>query len=167
MVGYLSYEAGYCFYDFDDRNYDFPLVWFGVFEQPIFIEEQKFTQKPQYLFQFKSQIHKEDYISKISFIKKKLQEGEIYQLNFTFPVNLEFYGNVYEVYEYLRSKQNVIFGAYIKKKDREFLSFSPELFFSQEQNKISTKPMKGTILKGNSKQENEKKLTNFAKLCKR
>ena len=158
VVGYVSYEAGYSFYNFEPMSYDFPLVWFGVFEKPIFIEEAKLKEKPQYLFQLKSKMKERDYISNIFWIKKKLQEGEIYQLNFTFPVNLEFFGNIYEVYEYLRSKQDVIFGAYIKEKDREFLSFSPELFFSREKNKIFTKPMKGTISRGNNKKQDEKNL---------
>ncbi|UKI40968.1 MAG: chorismate-binding protein [Candidatus Melainabacteria bacterium] len=57
------------------------------------------------------------------------------------------------------SKTN--YNAFIKNEYETILSFSPELFFKIENNKIITKPMKGTIKRGKDKNRRFKKYKFF------
>ncbi len=58
--------------------------------------------------------------------------------------------------------QKTPYNCYIKNEWEEILSFSPELFFEISEDKIFTKPMKGTIKRGESKEEDIKNI-NFLK----
>ncbi|KMQ51056.1 Para-aminobenzoate synthase, aminase component [Chitinispirillum alkaliphilum] len=89
------------------------------------------------------------YVSKIEKIKRYIESGDTYQVNFTFDVLVEqLEGSPFEMYLGLRQFQKVPFSAYYKTPSLSALSFSPELFFRTNRGKISVKPMKGTAPRG-------------------
>ena len=167
VVGYVTYEASFCFYSsFSKAKYDFPLIWFGIYKKPIEISDNIEKKDISYYFKQTYCYSQNKYFENIEKIKAKLEEGEIYQLNFTFPLEFDFWGNGYEIYEIIREKQKVNFGAYIKQNNTEYLCFSPELFFNKDKNKIICKPMKGTISRGKNQKEDIKNLEKLKKSLK-
>lgn len=62
--------------------------------------------------------------------------------------DIDYDGCDIELFEYLLSMQNTDYSAFIRNEFESILSFSPELFFKKQGNKIITKPMKGTIARG-------------------
>ena len=91
-------------------------------------------------------------------IQEWIRAGDVYQLNFTFPLRLEIAGRPAALYANLRRRQPVEYGAFVQcNSGRHILCFSPELFFRIEDQggsrRITAKPMKGTARRGRTTAE--------------
>lgn len=101
-------------------------------------------------------ITKEEYLEKISQIKSHISKGDIYEMNFC----QEFYVENAEVNPYaLFEKFNAIgkapFAAFYKFKNKYLLCESPERFVTKQEQKIISQPIKGTIKRGVTIEEDE------------
>jgi para-aminobenzoate synthetase/4-amino-4-deoxychorismate lyase len=81
----------------------------------------------------------------INTIKEHIQNGDCYQINHTFRVHGEYYGDGISLYKRLKNRQPTLFGAYVKLDSYEFLSLSPEWFVSSTDGIAEVRPMKGTL----------------------
>jgi para-aminobenzoate synthetase/4-amino-4-deoxychorismate lyase len=190
VAGFISYEAGSAF---EERLkykeiFDFPLLWFGVYEQPLiynhrqqnfemcsarahrFIKEiglySNCEQKDYILEKIRSNISESSYIQSIDKIKDLIAQGLTYQVNYTFKLKFAFSGSAANLYFNLRNNQSVSYSAFIKAGHYFILSFSPELFFSKKGSKMYVRPMKGTAKRGrnlNEDQLNSEQLKNCHK----
>ncbi len=78
-------------------------------------------------------------------IHRRIESGETYQVNFTFPLRFDAHGDPVALYAALRARQPVPYGALITLSDgTTVLSMSPELFVRHQQGKLTCMPMKGT-----------------------
>ena len=158
LCGFFNYEFGYCLEPVLENmleGKDSPLAWFGVCKKPIKLdcrgraavpgELEKNTYK---IKNIKPNISEKEYSERIKQIKHYLEEGLTYQVNFTFKVKFEFSGCAPELYLGLRRSQPTAYSAFIDTGKDRILSFSPELFFRTNGDKIITRPMKGTIKRG-------------------
>lgn len=90
-------------------------------------------------------IEKDKYLSSVGRILDYIVSGDCYQVNFTFPLRFVSYGDHIALYARLRRAQPVRHGALIRLPDRDILSLSPELFIQRTGNRLTTRPMKGTM----------------------
>jgi para-aminobenzoate synthetase/4-amino-4-deoxychorismate lyase len=102
-----------------------------------------------------------EYRERIHAIQEWISAGEIYQLNFTVPLAVSTPSRLDLLYQQLRRRQPVEFGAFLHTQpERRILSFSPELFFCMEgqgaNRRITTRPMKGTAPRGRTTAEDQK-----------
>ena len=74
-----------------------------------------------------------------------ISAGDVYQVNLTFPLDVEIEGDVIALYRDLRRNARSGYGAFMALPDATILSLSPELFFEIENGIIRTRPMKGTV----------------------
>jgi para-aminobenzoate synthetase / 4-amino-4-deoxychorismate lyase len=93
------------------------------------------------------------FTERIKQIHEWIRAGDVYQLNFTFPVHVKTELPPAALYSRLRAAQPVDYGAFLHcQKGRHILSLSPELFFRERQEagkrRITTQPMKGTARRG-------------------
>ena len=178
LAGFLSYEAGYAFCQKPqtEKNYGFPLIWMGVFKKPAIYDHEKgfFLNAPFRLESIKQakdrksckisnlklNIGKQEYIKNVNRIKKLIAAGDTYQVNYTTKLNFNIKGTDLALYKKLRENQPVGYGALIKTGPFSILSYSPELFFRQSKENISTRPMKGTMPRGINTQD-DIKIRNF------
>lgn len=173
LAGYLSYECGYHF----EENFshltvtpDHPIAWFGVYERPIIFnhldgvcENYRAPMNPlkeEFAGEFKTEnlefnIPRPEYLQKIGKIKDYIAQGDVYQINFTGKYRFTFSGSHLGLYESLKRKQNVSYGALINADGLLVCSLSPELFFRREGDRIITRPMKGTTRRGRTPEEDE------------
>ena len=98
---------------------------------------------------------REDYLEKIRTIKRYIEAGDTYQVNYTFKLLFDFHGSAEALYLALRRNQSVSYGAYLKRGERRIMSFSPELFFRKQGGTITVRPMKGTMRRGRTLAEDE------------
>ncbi|MEI1277255.1 aminodeoxychorismate synthase component I [Leptospira venezuelensis] len=168
-AGWISYEAGNLFLNPDNMEEvsEDPLLWFGIFSEPKTLDqakisewESKFKEKG-YSVKIQSEINLKEYEENFRKIRNFLYEGDIYQVNFTFPLKIELQGSLGKLFFELRKKQPVPYQAWIHTGDsiqvqRDILSFSPELFWERKQDQIRTVPMKGTRPRGNNSSEDQK-----------
>lgn len=77
-------------------------------------------------------------------------DGDIYQVNLTFPLEVAVAGFPDALYARLRSEARAGASALLRLGDEDILSFSPETFFTVRGDRILTRPMKGTAARGPS-----------------
>lgn len=77
-------------------------------------------------------------------IRQAIADGEVYQINYTFPIPLTMYGDPARVFRDLAQAQPTAHAVYIDMPECQALSLSPELFFRVEDDRITVRPMKGT-----------------------
>jgi len=94
----------------------------------------------------RSTLPKPDYIAMIDEIRELIANGEVYQINATFALEITAQGQPRDLYEQLAGQSTARYCAYIDDTtaNRKILSFSPELFVRRQGNLLTTKPMKGT-----------------------
>lgn len=91
-----------------------------------------------------------EYEKIIHYIKNKLKNGDVYQINYTMQKKFSIKNKPIDIYLNLRQRSKPRFGYYFDSKDLSVLSFSPEQFFKVENNNIYSYPMKGTRPRSNN-----------------
>src|SRR5699024_4271131 len=80
---------------------------------------------------------------------------DVEQINYTTKFQSSFQGDSYPYYQRLKNAQNSNYNAYLQLEEVDILSISPELFFKVKNDHIYVKPMKGTIHRGKTSEEDE------------
>lgn len=148
-AGFISYEASPTF-DPVLKTYppdNFPLLWFGLYQKPKIIKIPRLKQSNN-KYNWQPTVSREEYNSIIEKIKNQLQEGNTYQVNYTFPLKTKFNEDPWVFFTNLIRNQQSDYGAYIEFDRYVIVSTSPEQFFILDGNKISSLPMKGTAPRG-------------------
>lgn len=176
VAGFLCYEAGYAFERVlrTDAQWELPLVWFGVFEQPILYDrrrnrvvrgEKQVKHIEKELRELRvledrsdvsliPSLTQEEYRAAVSSIKHYILEGDTYQVNFTFKVRFPWL-SASSLYCRLRNAQRVSYSAFLQLPGVTILSLSPELFFRVDGSRITLRPMKGTAARGRTLEEDD------------
>ncbi|MBL8428299.1 MAG: aminodeoxychorismate synthase component I [Dechloromonas sp.] len=106
-------------------------------------------------------IDMETYTSAVNRIKRLIFEGDCYQVNFTFPLEFDWFGSPFALYARLREHQPVRYGGFVGDDRHGLVSLSPELFLERRADRLLTKPMKGTA----PRSETPEQLRNSEKDC--
>ena len=96
-----------------------------------------------------------DYEKIINYIKNKLKNGDVYQINYTMQKKFKIKNKPIDFYLSLRERAKPKFGYYLELEDLSVLSFSPEQFFKIENKNLYSYPMKGTRSRSNQKAQDE------------
>lgn len=174
-AGYFAYECGQCFEPTATQRPGRPgdlLAWVGIYErcfrfdhrngtfigdappgQPG-VQQAKASPPPA----LSLSIDEPGYSARIAQIHEWIRAGDVYQLNFTFPLRAEIAESPAQLYARLQSAQPVGYCAFLHcQPGRYILSLSPELFFHLQQDadirRITTRPMKGTARRGRTTTE--------------
>ena len=177
-AGWFAYECGAAF---EPRAGALPLpgneplAWFGIYERcyrfdplsgsfpegaPEELSRLAWEPDPAESAEPEARIAigEEEYSRQIEAIHGWIRSGDIYQLNYTIPLDVLWQGGAAELYQRLIRRQPVAYAAYLHPwTGRHLLSFSPELFFRTETGKrrILARPMKGTTARGRFQAEDQ------------
>jgi para-aminobenzoate synthetase component 1 len=97
-----------------------------------------------------------DYFDRIQKIKEWIAQGEVYQINSTFALNVSTQGSAQELYRQLANQHPSAHAAFIEDDEQTALSFSPELFLQRHGTTLITRPMKGTAPRSNDPLEDQR-----------
>lgn len=106
------------------------------------------TDSPSGVADVRRGVTYQDYLRAVERIQRYICAGDCYQANYTFQVGFDYFGSPLQLYRRLRERQHVGFGAFIALENEYVLSFSPELFVRRVANRLTVKPMKGTMRRG-------------------
>lgn len=160
LAGYMSYEAGYLFEPklapLAEGQRQTPLLCFGVFKSPSGGTSE--VSKPlnimasdEFLSDLKPSWSFTEYEQQFNRLHQHLRQGDCYQANLTMPVTGRWRGDPLAGFWSLIDRQPVKYGALVDLGGPVVLSRSPELFFSVDaEGWIETHPMKGTVKRGSS-----------------
>jgi len=97
-----------------------------------------------------------DYFDRIQKIKEWIAQGEVYQINSTFSLNVSTQGSAQELYRQLANQHPSAHAVFIEDDEQTVLSFSPELFLQRHGTTLVTRPMKGTAPRSNDPLEDQR-----------
>lgn len=118
---------------------------------PYLLTVNEFTSPP---FILKAGTPKKEYIQKITYLKKEIQKGNIYEINYC----VEFFSegvsiDPLDVYLKLNKLTKAPYSLLVKMDDDFIISGSPELFLKREGALLFSKPIKGTARRGKNTEE--------------
>lgn len=105
---------------------------------------------------WKQAISKEEYLKKICHIKDHIQAGDVYEMNYCF----QFYKeneeiNPWAVFLELDKNTKAPFACYLEQDEFHLMSGTPERFLKKEGKKVTSQPIKGTVRRGKTKEEDQ------------
>jgi len=175
LAGWLSYEFGYLLEPALAAQItfptDMPVAEFGVYRTPHIFNHagrsftgagpwsERKTQQTETHYHIDNlhlNQHEEEYVQSFQQIKRYIEAGDTYQVNYTLKILFDFAGSPEALYRTLRRNQNVSYAAYLKNGGQRVISFSPELFFKKRGATCTVRPMKGTMQRGRTLEEDEK-----------
>jgi para-aminobenzoate synthetase/4-amino-4-deoxychorismate lyase len=158
ISGYVSYEAGYYLVDKNDfkithqNNQGAILLHLYAFKNVTRIPQAELNDYFNQLDvgditlnNLTFGLSKAEYAKGFEIIQQNIKDGNTYQINFTTKFHFDCVGSDLALYQALRARQKVEFGAFLKFPEHSVLSISPELFFRKNGQYIEAKPMKGTF----------------------
>lgn len=169
LVGYVSYEASYYLTPYlahlrsDNSQKLLHFIAYKSYSTEIPSELLNRNEGTIDLLYDDLSLH--DYNKQFSEVYSALTKGDSYQINLTKRVIGETGSVGLDLYSNLKKYQQVKYASYLRFKDDEIISLSPELFFEKTQSKLIVKPMKGTaeIIKDDSDGFIYEKLKNCTK----
>lgn len=168
LAGFASYELGYVLEPkltpLLPQKRKSPLICFGVFDgvdaraASSLAFRGRNEQEKAKLSDLQAGWSADEYADAFAKVNDYICAGDFYQTNLTFPMYSSYQGTALGLYSALRRAQPVKYGALVHLGEGPVLvSRSPELFFKiSDAGLIETRPMKGTVPRGNSQAEDEK-----------
>ena len=162
VVAAFAYELGQFIHGLEQRRHSIgiqshPLVqaWsFASYESlskgqvDAFIKDSLCTLEPDSHIAGVANLHcsvdEEQFTADIGAIQEYIRNGDTYQINHTFRITGETYGEPLALYARLRDRQPGRFGAFVDEDSCCILSQSPELFIQRQGTTLKAMPMKGT-----------------------
>ena len=161
VVAVFAYELGLYIHQIDQpitvdkKNHPLIQAWsFKSYESLSKEDVDAFITKQARTLETESQvagvanlhfsIDEAQFHSDIETIQEYIRNGDTYQINHTFRITGEVYGDPLALYSRLRSRQPGRFGAFIEGDSSYILSQSPELFIQKQGSTLKAMPMKGT-----------------------
>jgi para-aminobenzoate synthetase/4-amino-4-deoxychorismate lyase len=111
----------------------------------------------------RANVSEAQFVDAIQRIRDYIAAGDTYQVNFTYRLHFDAFGSPFALYQRLRARQPVPYGALIGFDDgRAVLSLSPELFVRKEGDMLTARPMKGTAPAADDDAENARRAAALA-----
>lgn len=104
---------------------------------------------------FKPTLSPQQYSQSIDSIKDYIASGDCYQTNFTQHFSANYEGDLWSAYLALREAAPSPYSAFWQWPNKALLSLSPERFLKCSVGNVETKPIKGTLLRGKTVEEDQ------------
>ena len=160
LAGWVSYEASGAFdpHHLVKKDTQFPLVYMMASRHVKTIQLSEFEevegefQDPLVI----PHINQIEYEESCSRVLKYIESGDIYQANYSFRCDVELATSPFQLFKKLEEEHPVPYSFFMDNGDWQILSQSPELFLQKKGARLISHPMKGTIRRGLSYEEDEK-----------
>jgi len=103
-----------------------------------------------------SGFEKKQYLDAVAKIIQYLTAGDIYQVNLAQRFETGFAGDPYALFLSLFQRNPAPFFAFVQAGDHQIVSTSPERFLHQQGHRVETRPIKGTIARGTTPEQDRK-----------
>lgn len=152
-AGFLSYESAPAFDSSLNvkKNSTMPLIWFGIFKEPL--NTMPSSSRQYTITNWEPDVTQEEYREAIQDIKSAIEKESTNQVNYTIRLNAQFQGDSFAFFQNIKKAQSANYASFIDIGEHSILCASPELFFHIEDNVMTTRPMKGTVKRGKTFEE--------------
>ena len=94
---------------------------------------------------WRSNMSPAEYADKFSRVQAYLQSGDCYQVNLAQRFQATYKGDEWQAFTRLNASNRAPFSAFLRLEDGAILSLSPERFIHLAEDRIQTRPIKGTL----------------------
>lgn len=162
-VGFVAYEAAPAFDPAlvtHPAHPHLPLAWFAVHDAalPAAAPERPAVLAPRDAPRTgPTRMPDEDaYRSAVREIHRQIADGNSYQVNLTVPLRAELTAGTPEgLFAELYARQPTEYAAFLDLGEQVVLSASPELFFERRGDAVTMRPMKGTVARGGTPEQDD------------
>ncbi|WEF29853.1 aminodeoxychorismate synthase component 1 [Klebsiella aerogenes] len=102
---------------------------------------------------WRSNMNRQQYGEKFRQVQAYLHSGDCYQVNLAQRFQASYRGDEWQAFRQLNAANRAPFSAFIRLEEGAILSLSPERFIQLHQGEIQTRPIKGTLPRLDSPQE--------------
>ena len=152
-AGFLAYEAAPAFDPafLVHATSAVPLVWFGLFDDfAVETPPAPATHTQGGACDWHPLVSRDAYFRSVERIGEWIRGGHTYQVNYTYPLQAPFGGDAMQWHRRLVGAQDSPCVAFVDTGRHQVLCASPELFFEQDGDLVTTRPMKGTAARAPS-----------------
>ena len=183
IIGFISYDIGNIIYGIKQKKSDLPIIQFRAYDHYVLFANNKLciiSKDKKYIIKvneinkkqishnikgqtgkFKPEISRKQYGIGFAKIKKYIQNGDIYQANYTYKLKTTTNIESRQLFVKTIQTNKPTYGAYIEGKNFDILSASPEQFIKVKNGIIETSPIKGTAPRGNTEYSDKKNKLNL------
>ncbi|MBD1558355.1 aminodeoxychorismate synthase component 1 [Vibrio sp. S9_S30] len=104
---------------------------------------------------WRSNLSKNDYVTRFNQVQDYLQAGDCYQINLAQRFSASYKGSEWLAYVRLEEQNKAPFSAFIRMENSTIISVSPERFLQLKNGVIETKPIKGTRPRSDDPKQDE------------
>jgi para-aminobenzoate synthetase / 4-amino-4-deoxychorismate lyase len=149
----LRYEAGYALEPHLRhllRKSRRPLAWFGLYDRCTILPDLGAAEGADGPLVRGSRlaITREKYYARLAAIRRFIEAGDVYQINFTTRVQFQSRLDAWKLFVSLFRRHPAPYAAFVNLGAEQVVSLSPEMFFRIQGRNISVRPMKGTAPRG-------------------
>jgi anthranilate/para-aminobenzoate synthase component I len=160
-----SFITGFISYEYGARQLGAPVHDIGELPAVHFCAYSSYNTVPIHYpssistwDEFKPIILRAEYDKHFQKIQNHIQAGDFYQINYTHPLKSKTDATPEDLFQTLRQQNQVRYSVFMEAKDWAIHSLSPEQFIKIENGIVRTKPIKGTLPRGESINEDEHNL---------
>ena len=165
ILGYMGYDLGLQLLGKNPSKNEpvtsLPTTYLVAIEKSKVKFDEKQTTTPSNKedpkpFLLQTTVSKKKYIENVLALKKHIQLGNIYEINYCIPFiaeNIEI--DSFLIWERLCKISPMPFSAFIDHQDFAIISASPERFIKKKASHLFIQPMKGTKAKGKTNEEDD------------
>lgn len=163
VAGFISYEYGVKQLGLSTRALNgFPAAHFYAFNKFEKYKESVYLSGSIWT-PFQPIISRQEYDDNYYKIKDYIREGDFYQLNYTHLLKSKTKTSPENFFQTLRAKNKVGYSAFMEGDGWAIHSLSPEQFINIQDKTIITRPIKGTIQRGNNEIDDKNNLKQLLK----
>ena len=96
-----------------------------------------------------------EYMQKVERIRDYIFAGDVYEVNLSQQICGDFMGNAFQLFKKLFAVNSAPFSTFLNFGENKIVCNSPELFLKCNNRKVETRPIKGTIQRGETPKEDE------------
>ena len=149
-AGFIAYEAGHVLEPKlaqlaqAPKDGAAPLLWFGLFDRVERVDPAAFLPDPAggWFGRPRPRIAADDYRAAVARVLDHILAGDVYQANLTVQADVAALGDPLALYAGLRRRAHAGHGALVFTGMHWLLSGSPEMFFTLENGRVTTRPAK-------------------------
>ena len=177
-IGYIAYEATKFCYPLKLSGTQYPEMAFAFYDRMVVFDYfenksywvqveilpkekrmigflkflEKYTREINHLeiSDLEPMVAKESFVKDVQAIQSFIKEGDVYQVNLAHSFEAKYRGSLLPICQSLRHHNKCPYSAYINFESLKILSVSPERFVKMDNHFIQSRPIKGTVARGNS-----------------
>ena len=137
-------------------------AWLAEFDRIAAVKRSERASFAGDSVELSSNFNQSSYEEAVQQVREYIRAGDVYQVNLSQRFQTPFTGDSYNLFCHLYQHNPAPFFAYVQAGNHQIVSTSPERFLQRRGSKVEARPIKGTMPRGRSPEEDQAMRTALA-----